>query len=242
LTTTLLILCGSAAAIAFVHTLLGPDHYLPFVALGRARNWSARRTLGVTLACGFGHIVGSLILGTIGILLGLQLESLTFLEGLRSDLAAWGLVAFGIIYLSWGLRRGYRDRTHSHWHRHGDRLHRHEHRHEAEHSHVHTAVDAYEPEAQRSLSAWTVFIIFVVGPCEPLIPVLMYPAARESLIGVFAVAGVYSLVTVATMLLAVTAALWGTERIGGLFSARWGHAIAGSIVLLCGLSVTVLGL
>jgi ABC-type nickel/cobalt efflux system permease component RcnA len=242
MTAELLILCASAAGIAFVHTLLGPDHYLPFVALGRARRWSTRRTLGITLACGLGHIVGSLLLGTAGILLGLQLESLTFLEGVRGDLAAWGLVAFGLVYLSWGLRRGWRGKTHSHWHRHGAELHCHEHSHRAEHSHVHTADDAVKPGDQRSLSAWTVFIIFVVGPCEPLIPVLMYPAARESFVGVFAVAGIYSLVTVATMLLAVAGTLWGAQRFRRIFPERWGHAIAGAIVLFCGLSVTVLGL
>ena len=34
------VLALTAAAIAFVHTLLGPDHYLPFVAMAKARGWS----------------------------------------------------------------------------------------------------------------------------------------------------------------------------------------------------------
>jgi hypothetical protein len=37
-----------AAAIALTHTVLGPDHYLPFVALARARRWSVARTATVT--------------------------------------------------------------------------------------------------------------------------------------------------------------------------------------------------
>ena len=32
----------TAVSIGFVHTLVGPDHYLPFVAMSAARNWSAR--------------------------------------------------------------------------------------------------------------------------------------------------------------------------------------------------------
>ena len=35
----------TAASIGFIHTLLGPDHYLPFVAMSAARGWSSRRTL-----------------------------------------------------------------------------------------------------------------------------------------------------------------------------------------------------
>ena len=31
----------AAAALGVVHTLLGPDHYLPFIFLSRARGWSA---------------------------------------------------------------------------------------------------------------------------------------------------------------------------------------------------------
>ena len=38
-----LILSLSAAGIAILHTALGPDHYLPFAALGTARRWSLAR-------------------------------------------------------------------------------------------------------------------------------------------------------------------------------------------------------
>ena len=37
LTPEILLLLTSAAGIAFVHTLLGPDHYLPFVSMAVAR-------------------------------------------------------------------------------------------------------------------------------------------------------------------------------------------------------------
>ena len=34
------VLLVSALSIGFFHTLLGPDHYLPFILLSRSRNWS----------------------------------------------------------------------------------------------------------------------------------------------------------------------------------------------------------
>ena len=48
----LIVLMGTAASIGFFHTLLGPDHYLPFIVMSRARNWSAARTLVITVLCG----------------------------------------------------------------------------------------------------------------------------------------------------------------------------------------------
>jgi hypothetical protein len=36
---------GSVLAISGLHAAIGPDHYLPFILLGRARKWSLRRTL-----------------------------------------------------------------------------------------------------------------------------------------------------------------------------------------------------
>ena len=41
-------LLSTAAILGIVHTILGPDHYVPFVAMGRARGWSLGRTLGIT--------------------------------------------------------------------------------------------------------------------------------------------------------------------------------------------------
>jgi hypothetical protein len=241
MTPEITVLAATAASIAFVHTVLGPDHYLPFVALGRSRGWTARRTLGVTLLCGSGHIVGSVLLGFLGLYLGIRLGTLEWIEGVRGDLAAWGLVAFGLVYLSWGLRRAWRRRPHRHWHRHGATLHRHEHSHDGEHVHVHSGPDAADGGG-RSAVAWVVFVIFVLGPCEPLSPLLMFPAARESLAGVVAVTGVFAVVTIATMTAAVALGLWGSRQLRVPALAAYGHALAGAVILCCGLAITVLGL
>lgn len=63
------LLASSAFLIALTHTLLGPDHYLPFIALARARSWSAARTSIITLLCGAGHVASSVILGLVGLYL-----------------------------------------------------------------------------------------------------------------------------------------------------------------------------
>lgn len=237
------VLCLAAASIAFVHTLLGPDHYMPFVALSRSRNWSFAKTVRVTLFCGAGHIVGSVLLGIVGLTIGIQLNVLEWVESARGDLAAWALVAFGLVYMSWGLRRAYRQRPHSHWHAHDGVSHNHAHVHGASHAHPHTGPDAdREKSERRTLLGWAIFIIFVLGPCEPLIPLLMFPAARESLAALVAVTSVFAVVTVATMLAAVVAGFWSTRRLQLPAVARYGQAIAGGIILSCGLGIALLGL
>lgn len=230
------VLALSAAAIAFVHTLLGPDHYLPFVAMAKARGWSLQKTIRVTLICGAGHLGGSVLLGIAGIMLGIQLASLEWLESVRGNLAAWLLIGFGLAYLAWGLGQAYRNRPHSHWHSHDGVVHEHVHSHHREHAHVH---DQKEPS--RSLAPWLIFVIFVLGPCEPLIPLLMYPAARESFIGVLMVTGVFGLVTVLTMTLIVAFAVAGLGAVRFNRFERFGHALAGSAILGCGLAIVFLG-
>ena len=232
------VLCGTAATIAFVHTLMGPDHYLPFVAMAKSRDWSVARALRTTLVCGAGHIVGSVLLGVVGIYASIQLGALEAIEGYRGDLAAWALVSVGLVWMAWGLRRGYRKHSHSHWHSHGELHHCHEHNHAHEHAHAHN-VEAGE---KRSITGWAIFIVFVLGPCEPLIPILMFPAAKESFIGIAAVTSVFAVVTVLTMLGAVALSVWGLKSVRLPAVERYSEAIAGCTIMMCGLSIAVLGL
>jgi ABC-type nickel/cobalt efflux system permease component RcnA len=135
----------------------------------------------------------------------------------------------------WGVRHAARGHAHSHAHAHADgNEHAHEHDHRSEHVHPHAA--------GRSVTPWVLFTIFVLGPCEPLIPLLMLPAMRGAWGTVWIVAAVFSVVTLATMVGAVLALERGARHIevGGL--ARWGHAIAGATVLACGVAIQFLGL
>jgi ABC-type nickel/cobalt efflux system permease component RcnA len=237
MTPEITLLAISAAAMAFAHTILGPDHYLPFVAMAKARGWSTGKALRITLLCGAGHLAGSVVLGVAGIALGLSLSSLTWLEGIRGNLAAWMLMGVGLAYMAWGLRRAHRNRPHTHWHHHDGVSHLHEHTHHEAHAHLHE-----EAAGSRSLTPWLIFVIFVLGPCEPLIPLLMYPAARESIAGVLVVTSVFGVVTVLTMAIAVMVALLGLKRVKISRLEPYGHAVAGSTILACGLGIALLGL
>jgi len=230
------ILAGTAAAIGFAHTILGPDHYLPFIVLARARQWSGLKTAVITLLCGIGHILSSVALGFIGIALGVAVFNLEAIESFRGEVAAWLLLGFGFAYFVWGVRRAVRRRPHDHPHVHADGgAHLHTHGHSVDHTHVHDARSG-------GLTPWVLFTIFLFGPCEPLIPILMYPAAKGSIASVAAVASIFGVVTIATMLGMVLAAYYGLSRLHVGKLEQYSHALAGLTILLCGGAIKFLGL
>jgi ABC-type nickel/cobalt efflux system permease component RcnA len=236
----LVLLCATAASLGLVHTLLGPDHYLPFVALSRARSWSTLKTTAITVVCGIGHVLSSVLLGAIGIALGVAVARMEGIESVRGDVAAWALTAFGLVYTIWGIQRAVRGRPHRHAHAHDDgTAHVHAHEHEQGHEHGHGHGHAHQGVTNRSLTPWVLFTIFVLGPCEPLIPILMVPAARESVFGITLVVAVFGLVTVATMLTVVLLLLKGLDKMPGHGLERYSHAAAGVAVLACGVAVLV---
>jgi len=231
------ILILTAAFLGFIHTILGPDHYIPFIAISKAKNWGLSKTLGITTLCGIGHVLGSIVLGMIGVISGIALESLEIIESLRGTIAAYFLIAFGIIYTFYGLQKAYKNKPHQHIHVHTDgTVHTHTHIHKKEHSHIHIETK------KKSITPWILFIIFVFGPCEVLIPVLMYPAAQNNYGLLISATIVFAFVTIATMLLMVTLALAGFRFIKFKKIERYSHALAGVLILVCGIAVQFLGI
>jgi sulfite exporter TauE/SafE len=227
----------TAASIGFLHTLLGPDHYLPFIMMSWARKWSRTKTIVITFLCGLGHIASSIVLGMIGVSMGIAVKKLEIIESSRGNIAAWLLIAFGLAYLVWGLRRAYKNKPHVHAHIHtGANEHEHPHDHHSEHSHVHNGA------GRSSITPWALFAIFVFGPCEPLIPILMYPAAKIGLFGVLMIVIVFGSATIATMLGAVLLAGSGVNFLPLAKVQRFAHVIAGATIFLCGLAIQFLGL
>jgi ABC-type nickel/cobalt efflux system permease component RcnA len=236
MTAELHILLLTAASIGFFHTLLGPDHYLPFIVMSKAGKWSKNKTFMITFLCGVAHVFSSLALGFIGIIFGITVSKLEFIEGFRGDIASWMLIAFGFAYMVWGVKRVYKHKPHSHLHIHSDgTYHDHKHIHSEEHTHVHRT-------KYRTLTPWILFTIFIFGPCEPLIPLLMYPAAKYSMEGLLLVTAVFSVATISTMLSVVSISVWGFRFVSFAKLERWTHALAGFTILISGLAIVFLGL
>jgi len=159
------------------------------------------------------------------------------LESFRGNIAGWLLIIFGFTYLVWGVYRAIKNRPHEHAHSHIDsNEHSHAHSHHEGHVHLHTE------KGKVNITPWILFTIFVFGPCEPLIPILMYPAAKNSSIGVALVATIFGAITILTMLTIVMASYFGLRLVNFSRMERYSHAFAGASIFLCGVAVQFLGL
>lgn len=208
-------LAGAAISIGSLHTA-APDHWVPFAALSRARVWTARKTAGVTLLCGFGHVTVSALLGLLGLFFGV-----TLLESVGERLSALAplfLIAFGVVYALWGLKRAVAPCLHGHAHAHYD--------------HVHD---------ESRTSVWTLFLLFSADPCVAVVP-LMFAAAPLGAGRTVAVVLLYEVATLGTMLLLVLPARAGARLLKAPSLQRYGDAVAGSVIAGIGLAVTLFGI
>ena len=224
----------AAVGVAFLHTLIGPDHYLPFVFLSKSLRWNMRKLWLIVFLCGVGHVLSSVVLGMGGLALGLGMASLEKVEGARGPWALWLLIAFGFAYMVWGLHRAILRKKHVHTHLHDGELHEHVHDHATDHAHVHG-----DP---KRLTPWILFLLFVFGPCEPLIPLFIYPAAQHNWATVWAVSIAFSAVTIATMLAVTTLLTLGLLKLNLGTMERFEHALAGALIGLSGAAILALGL
>ena len=230
------LLSVTAISIGFIHTILGPDHYLPFIVLSQAKKWSLRKTMIITFFCGIGHVLSSVILGLIGIAVGVSVTKLVSLESSRGHIAAWLFIAFGLVYMIISMRNLIKKRQHSHSHFHlGGEKHDHHHDHYDEHTHIH------DDEVVKT-TPWILFLIFVFGPCEPLIPIVMYPAAENNISGAVIVSILFSVVTISTMMSVVLAFKMGFNKFNLKPIEKYSHLIAGAMIFFSGLAIQFLGL
>ncbi len=195
-----------------------------------------------------------MLLGLLGIGVGIGLQKIELIDSFRGNVAAWLFIAFGLVYFIWGLKKAFRKHHHAHDHL-VSRLSTHAQIAEAEAQHIHSpdgplppsleADHAQSAEGRRqrkSMGIWVLFVIFVLGPCEPLIPLLMYPAAKHSLAGVMGVSVAFLFFTVLTMVLVVSFAYRGITSFRWGVIERYSHALAGFMLLFCGVSIAFLGL
>lgn len=234
---TFWVIIGAAVITAAVHTLTGPDHYLPFIALARARHWTLHRTLFLTFVSGIGHLASAVLLAAVFYLFRERLSELhnEWFESVRGSLAAWMLAILGVIYSLWGIRHALRNHHHTHLHQHEDgSSHEHEHNSLEEHAHPHDS-------GRNILLGWSLFIIFVLGPCEAMLPILV-SAATVGTTCLFFSAILFSITTLATMLTVVTIGYYGSKTFSFHGAERWSHLAAGAVLAFCGFGMIFLGL
>ena len=206
---SLAVLIWSTATIGVVHAL-APDHWVPFVGIGQAQQWSKTRLIGVTLLSGLGHVGSSILIGSLGLMLGFSLTALETAEMHRASVAGWVLIVFGLVYAAWGLKQARAPR--------------------------------HPANPKRTVTIWALVAIFVLGPCEPLIP-LMFISAAHGWPAVLVVSGLFGGITLVMMVGQVLLGYLGVNLFKRVrINHHYSHLIAGLVIVATGLMVMILGL
>jgi len=230
--TELQVLLLTAVTISCLHTVTGPDHYIPFIALSRVKGWSVGKTVAWTLLCGVAHVGSSVVLGLLGIALGWSLSKISGLETIRGGLAGWALLVFGLLYTIWGVKRAWGNRVHKHFDVYdGGDIYVYEHKHG----------QIVYPQERTKVTPWIMLIIFGLGPCEPMIPLLTYPSVQHSTYGMVMLIMCFTLFTLLTMTGMVLLGYYGFSMLKTSWLERYVHALGGLTILVCGIGMVYLG-
>ena len=239
----------SAIALAASHAL-SPDHWFPFVAIGRANNWKTLSVLGLAFIAALGHATTSVVVGLVSVFAG-QGAPAEWVEVMKAITPAL-LIAFGAGYTFISL---YKLRVSRHDHSHGlgvlnrwlgidphdYEFHKNsnsgapvpacagDHHHEKEHCDCPTLPGHH----MSSRAAWGLVVILGITPCVALVP-LTFAAFQHGMGTVLLINVVFSVSAVFSILFATFLALKGLKLIRLAFFDKYGGVTAGIIIVSIG--------
>ena len=196
-----------AILLSIVHASI-PNHWIPLVALSKAEKWSEKSTMGITAIAGFAHILSTIIIGIIIGLLGYKLSgSYSFIIGV---IAPSILIFLGIIYLILSIKS---NKHHHHHDMHID--------------------DKKKKTTTAIILALTISMFF--SPCLE-IEAYFFVASKLGWQGIIAVSIIYTIITIAGMLLLVWLGMKGVRKIKSHFLEHHEKTITGALLIVLGIA------
>ena len=230
--TEISLLLVTAISVSVLHTISGPDHYIPFIAIGKSKGWKLPKIVMWTIICGTAHVMASVLIASIGAALGFSLTKFEYLNDVRGGLASWAIFIFGILYFMYGIFNVYRKKSHKHFDIYDDGS-----VYVFEHDHKQMAY----PTMRKKVTPWILFLIFLLGPCEVLFPLMTYPAVEQSTFNMFLLIATFLFTTVSTMVLVVILIYYGFNFIKTEWLEKYITPISGLSIAICGVGMIFLG-
>ena len=224
---TAVVFLAAACATAALHALI-PDHWLPFVLMGRTRKWSVGKTLGLASAGGLLHVCLAVALGVLTYRLGREgAEAAARRLGETLEvLSSLGLAAFGFFYGGYSWRRERRHHPPKNEHPGEEGAAR-----DPRHHHGHLLERWFGGD----LTGWSLVVVIGVSPCALAFPVLLASAASLGISGVLLVATGWGVVTMLVTLSVTLIGSLSARKIDFPFLSRYGDLIGGILIALMGL-------
>ena len=193
-----------AFILSIVHASI-PNHWIPFVAIGKTEKWTRSQTLWITAIAGFAHTSGTILIGIFVGIIGYNLSS-TY-ENITKFAIPLVLVLLGIIYLIWDLTG-----THAH------------------HDHVKVEKVTNKPRLMIVLS---LILAMFFSPCIEIVAYYL-PASALGWLSLIFVSIIYLIVTVSGMILLVYLSLHGVEKIKWHFLEHHEKLVSGCVLIFIG--------
>lgn len=229
-------IAATGFTVAFFHAAL-PTHWLPFVLVARARQWSGAKTLTVAVAAGLGHVALTTLLGLGIAWFGFQLDERL---GQAFPWIIGGMLVLIGLYYFWRQWRGGGVCHHAvpGGHHHASEACG----HETDHSHwEHELQDSELVSTRRG--DWTaisgLFLMLTLSPCEGFLPVYL-SGVRFGWHGFIVLSVILAVATLAGMMLMTWLALVGLERLRVRRFERWEAAMIGGLFCVLGLLIVLL--
>ncbi len=202
----------TAFVTAFLHTVI-PDHWLPFVIIGKDQNWGLKKTVMLSAFSSAIHVVFSVGLGAMAFLAG-KSAAQSLGEKMEPLLSIF-LIVFGLGYIFWDWKWGH-------------------------HCHHHHGKEGYEGDdhlrwapVKSQATGITIAIVLGISPCVILVPLLTV-SVDQSFFTTFMVATGFSLSTIITMVVMTALGYKGIEKLHFTFMEKYGGLITGLILILMG--------
>lgn len=205
----LLTLATTGFGVAFLHAAI-PTHWLPFVAIGRARGWTQRQVLFAVALAGGGHVLATTVLGVGLAWFGFELDH-AFEHAFH-----WGVAAVLIGLGAWLAFRKPHGAGCDHCHGHPEKL---------------------VPDATDRAALWGLFLTLTLSPCELFLPVYL-TAVPYGWPGVAWLSAVLAVATLGGMLTLTWLTLRGVARLKWRWLEHPSPRVIGA--LLCALGVAAL--
>jgi len=232
--TVLTTVAATGFSVAFFHAAI-PTHWLPFVLVAKARQWSRTKTLLVVVFAGLGHVGLTSLIGLAIAWFGFQLDEK--LGRLFPWIAGGALVSMGAYYIWRQLSgRGICHHAVPGGHHHASE----ECGHDIDQTHLeHELRDSELTSTRRSdwAAIGGLFLMLTLSPCEGFLPVYL-SGVKFGWYGFFVLSLILAVGALAGMTLFTWLALVGMGRLKFERFERWEAGLLGA--LFCGLGCFVI--
>jgi ABC-type nickel/cobalt efflux system permease component RcnA len=235
--TALATIAATGFTVAFFHAAI-PTHWLPFVLVARARQWSRSKAVSVAIFAGLGHVALTSLLGLAIAWFGFELDE--HLGNAFTQLAGGVLLAVGCFYFF----RQWRGKGILHHHTPGGHHEPSSHcgHEQANHSHLESELEGSVLVSDRK-GDWAaisgLLVMLTLSPCEGFLPIYL-SGVKFGWQGFFVLSGILAVGTLGGMLLFTWLTLIGFEKVELKRIERWEAGLLGVVFTVLGVLVLTL--